>query len=73
MNVAVKIGAPLSEQDVRRLSAGDEVRNIRTVYTARDKAHQRFMRADRHRKAAADSSRRSIIYFVGPTPPRPGM
>jgi len=63
---------PLTEQDVRSLNVGDEVLINGTVYTARDVAHKRLC-------AAIDAGQElllpldgAIIYFVGPTPARPG-
>jgi fumarate hydratase subunit beta len=72
MGDSKKLKAPLGEQAVRLLRAGDEVIISGTVYTARDVAHQRLCRLiDEGKKLPIDLDG-AIIYFVGPTPPRPG-
>ena len=67
-----KLQAPLSEDDVRALKAGDEVLVSGVVYTARDMAHKRLCEAiDAGRELPFDPAG-AIIYFVGPTPAPPG-
>lgn len=67
-----KIQAPLSDSVVRSLKAGDEVVVSGVVYTARDIAHKRLCEAmDAGRKLPFELEG-AIIYFVGPTPARPG-
>ena len=68
-----RLRAPLKEQDVRQLKAGDEVAISGVVYTARDMAHKRLGAAlDRGQELPIDLEG-AIIYFVGPTPARAGM
>ncbi len=68
----IRLCAPLAEADVRRLKAWDEVAINGTVYTARDMAHKRLCEAmDRGEKLPIELEG-AIIYFVGPTPARPG-
>jgi fumarate hydratase subunit beta len=67
-----KLEAPLSEQAVRGLKTGDEVIINGTVYTARDMAHQRLCRLIDEGRELPIELEGAIIYFVGPTPPRPG-
>ena len=67
-----KLGTPLTEADVRQLSAGNDVVINGTVFTARDMAHKRLCQAiDRGEKLPIELEG-AIIYFVGPTPARPG-
>jgi fumarate hydratase subunit beta len=67
-----RLRAPLTEADVRQLVAGDEVAIDGTVYTARDMAHRRLCQAiDRGERLPIELAG-AIIYFVGPTPARPG-
>jgi fumarate hydratase subunit beta len=68
----IRLEAPLNEQQVRRLKAGDEVRIFGTVYTARDKAHQKLCELIAASKPLPINLEGAIIYFVGPTPARPG-
>jgi fumarate hydratase subunit beta len=67
-----RLCAPLTEGNVRQLRAGDEVAIDGIVYTARDMAHKRLCQAiDRGEKLPIELEG-AIIYFVGPTPARPG-
>jgi len=67
-----RLRSPLTEADVRQLRAGDEVILDGTVYTARDMAHQRLCRAIDRGESLPIELEGAIIYFVGPTPARPG-
>jgi len=67
-----KLQPPLIEADVRPLKAGDEVVVSGVVYTARDMAHKRLCEAiDAGRKLPFELEG-AVIYFVGPSPARPG-
>ena len=69
---AKKLKTPLTEAIVRSLKAGDEVAINGIVYTARDMAHKRLCEAiDTGRKLPFELEG-AVIYFVGPTPARPG-
>jgi len=68
-----RLCAPLTESEVRRLRASDEVVINGTVYTARDMAHRRLCQSiDRGERLPIDLEG-AILYFVGPTPARPGQ
>ncbi len=67
-----KLQAPLSEADVRSLKAGDEVLISGVVFTARDMAHKRLCEAIEAGKKLPFELAGAIVYFVGPTPARPG-
>lgn len=63
---------PLSDRDVEGLSAGDRVLLSGSLITARDAAHKRLVElADRGEPLPVDLAGQ-VIYFVGPTPPKPG-
>ncbi|MFA5239984.1 MAG: Fe-S-containing hydro-lyase [Phycisphaerae bacterium] len=67
-----KLQPPLADSIVRSLKAGDEVLITGVIYTARDMAHKRLCQAiDAGQKLPFELGG-SVIYFVGPTPPRPG-
>lgn len=67
-----RIRAPLSDDDVRAIDAGDVVLVSGTVYAARDAAHKRLVEMlDRGEQIPFDP-RGQIVYYVGPTPERPG-
>lgn len=63
---------PLSTEDVHSLHAGDYVYLTGTVYTARDAAHKRMNEAIDRNEALPFDIRESVIYYMGPSPARPG-
>lgn len=67
-----RLRAPLTEADVRRLKAGDEVAIDGIIYTARDMAHKRLCAALDRGEELPIELEGAILYFVGPTPARPG-
>ncbi|MBI5599714.1 MAG: Fe-S-containing hydro-lyase [Deltaproteobacteria bacterium] len=72
MTQPVKITTPLGDKDIERLKVGDKVLITGVLYTARDAAHKRFIELlDRGEKLPFDV-KGQIIYYVGPTPARPG-
>lgn len=68
-----KITTPLSEDKTKELRAGDTVLITGTIYTARDAAHKRMIEVLNEGKEPPIDVKDSIIYYVGPTPPKPGM
>ena len=67
-----KLTTPCTAEDLAPLRAGDTVLLSGVVYTARDQAHKRMMEAlDRGDPLPFDLNG-SAIYYVGPTPERPG-
>jgi len=68
-----KLEAPLSESEVRSLEAGEPVALCGVVYTARDIAHKRLVRALEAGEAMPIPVEGAVIYYVGPTPARPGQ
>jgi fumarate hydratase subunit beta len=67
-----KLQPPLSEKMVRELRAGDEILISGVVYTARDAAHKRLCELIEAGEKPPFPLEGAIIYFVGPTPARPG-
>lgn len=63
---------PLSDDDVRKLDAGDVciVRGI--VYAARDAAHKVMLEMLENGEPLPFDPKGAVIYYVGPTPERPG-
>jgi len=72
MNQQKKLQPPLSEADVRSIKAGDEVLITGVIYGARDMAHKRLCEAIEAGDELPFELEGSVIYFVGPTPARPG-
>ena len=68
----IELTTPLTDAVLETLRIGDNVRISGTIYTGRDAAHKRLVEAlDRGEDLPVDLSGQ-IIYFVGPTPPKPG-
>ena len=72
MSGEIILTPPLADDDVRDLEAGDRVLITGTILTARDAAHQRLARLIQQGEDLPVDIRGQIIYFVGPTPTRPG-
>ena len=71
-NGEIRVSAPLTEEDIAQLRAGEHVRFYGTIYTARDAAHRRMLQAVEKGEPLPIDLTGQIIYYVGPTPPRPG-
>ena len=69
----VKITTPLTREAVRNLKAGDSCLISGVIYTARDAAHKRLCELVEAGKKLPMDVTDSIIYFVGPTPAKPGQ
>ena len=67
------ITAPLDLETARSLRAGDSVLLSGTVYTARDAAHKRLCGLAAQGKPRPFPMEGAVIYYVGPTPARPGQ
>ena len=67
-----RLTTPCTAQDLARLKAGDTVLLSGVVYTARDQAHKRMMEALDKGETLPFDLEGSAIYYVGPTPERPG-
>ena len=66
------IRLPLNEREARALRAGDSVLLSGVLYTGRDAAHKRLCRRLAEGKPLPFDLRDATIYYVGPTPARPG-
>ncbi|HHT9125375.1 MAG TPA: Fe-S-containing hydro-lyase [Candidatus Brocadiia bacterium] len=64
---------PLSDKDVESLHSGDKALITGFVYTARDAAHKRLIELIDNGQALPFDIKGQVIYYVGPTPPKPGM
>ena len=67
-----KVTTPLTDDVLAELTTGDEVLLTGVIYTARDAAHRRIVEAVNNGQAPPIDLQGQIIYYVGPTPPRPG-
>ncbi len=64
---------PLKDDNLKELKIGDKVLITGTIYTARDAAHKRLVDLIEAGKELPFDIKGQIIYFVGPSPARPGM
>ena len=64
---------PLTEEAARELKAGDIVKITGYIYTARDAAHKRMTEAAAKGEELPFDPKNQIIYYVGPTPAKPGQ
>lgn len=68
----IRVISPIDDETIGKLTAGTPVLISGTVYTARDAAHRRMTEAlDKNEELPFDLQGQTI-YYVGPTPPRPG-
>ena len=68
-----KIVAPLTSDKVKELKAGDSVLLSGVIYTARDAAHKRLVELVDKGEELPFDIKDAVIYYVGPTPTKPGM
>jgi fumarate hydratase subunit beta len=68
----IQIAAPMTDETVASLHAGDRVSISRVVYVARDAAHKRMMEALQAGQPLPFDPQGQIIYYMGPSPARPG-
>ena len=68
-----KLTTPCTSEDLAQLRAGDTILLSGIVYTARDAAHKRMCEALAAGQTLPFSLEGSAIYYVGPTPEKPGQ
>lgn len=67
-----RLTEPFTKDKVNKFRAGDKVYITGTVYTARDAAHKRITEMLERGEEVPFAIENSIIYYVGPTPAKPG-
>lgn len=70
--MAISVHVPLSRVDARKLRSGDSCLLSGVIYTARDAAHKRLCELVAAGKELPLDMKDAVIYFVGPTPAKPG-
>ena len=68
-----KITLPLTRELARTLKAGDSVLLTGTIYTSRDAGHKRMCEALARGEKLPFDPTDATIYYVGPTPAKPGQ
>jgi len=69
----IRLKTPLSDKDVEKLKSGDRVLINGVIYTGRDAAHKRLIDLLKSGKALPFDINGQVIYYVGPTPAKPGQ
>jgi fumarate hydratase subunit beta len=68
-----KLTTPLKDSDIANLHAGDNVIITGYIYTGRDAAHKKMVDLLEQGEKLPFDPKGQIIYFVGPTPAKPGQ
>ncbi len=68
----MKINLPLTKEIAKTLKAGNLIKLSGVIYTARDAAHKRLIERLEANEPLPFDLKDSIIYYVGPTPEKPG-
>jgi len=68
----VYLNTPVNIEEIAKLRSGDQVYITGVVYTARDAAHKRLVELVAEGKDLPFDIKDQFIYFVGPTPAKPG-
>ncbi|MDI6689706.1 MAG: Fe-S-containing hydro-lyase [Actinomycetota bacterium] len=69
----IRLSPPLSDEDIENLRIGDRALITGAIYTARDAAHGRLISSLREGRELPIDLEGQVIYYVGPTPARPGQ
>lgn len=72
VNMERYIKAPIDDDEIRQLRAGDYVYLTGIIYTARDAAHKRMYEEIGNGTALPMDMAGNIIYYMGPSPAREG-
>lgn len=68
----IKLQTPLTEDQISKLKAGDSVLLSGIIYSARDAAHKRLVDLLDEGKGLPLNIKDETIYYVGPSPAKPG-
>ena len=72
MTNKIHITTPLTDEIISNLKSGDEVLISGTIYTARDAAHKKLIDSINSGESLPFDIKNTIIYYVGPSPKKPG-
>ncbi|GAV23619.1 fumarate hydratase [Carboxydothermus pertinax] len=68
----IKITTPLTTEVIEKLTIGDEVLLNGIIYTGRDAAHKKLFELLEKGEELPVDLKGQILYYVGPTPAKPG-
>ncbi|MCL6638206.1 MAG: Fe-S-containing hydro-lyase [Firmicutes bacterium] len=69
----IKLTTPLTDEVVENLRIGQRVLLNGVIYTGRDAAHKRLVELIEQGKELPFDPKGQVIYYVGPSPAKPGM
>jgi fumarate hydratase subunit beta len=72
MSKQIRLTTPLSTEDVENIHIGDKVLLNGILLTGRDAAHKRLFELIKEGKKLPIDIKGQVIYYVGPTPAKPG-
>lgn len=72
MDNIIQLAAPLTKDDMKNLRIGDVLELTGTVYTARDAAHDRMLKAWNGGGELPMDFTDQFIFYAGPCPAKPG-
>ena len=73
MTDLIRLTPPLTNEDVSALKIGDRILISGVIYTGRDAAHKRLFDLLKEGRELPFDIQGQIIYYVGPTPAKPGQ
>lgn len=73
MTEYINLKTPLSDSTIEKLKAGDKVRISGVLYTGRDAAHKRLIEMIKSGEELPFDVKGQLLYYVGPTPAKPGQ
>jgi len=68
-----KVMLPLTDDTLKELKAGDNILLTGVIYAARDAAHKKLVEALDQGKPLPFDIRGQTVYFMGPSPAKPGQ
>ena len=68
-----KLTTPITDEVRKSLRVGMEVLITGVIYTARDAAHKNMVEAIKNNEDLPFDVKDQVIYYVGPTPAKPGQ
>lgn len=66
------LNTPLTNEMICNLKAGDKISLSGVIYTARDAAHKKMVELLRANKPLPFNLQGQVVYYVGPSPAKPG-
>ena len=67
-----RLNVPFSKDDIKDFETGDVVYLSGVIYSARDEAHKRMIEAYENGEPFPFDIKNQTVYYLGPTPARPG-